>query len=87
MTKLFFKKLSEILDSFIIFNKNIMGEQCHNCNKRLDYLKFVCKCSFIFCIKCRYPEEHECYIDYISEGREILEKENPKIHQNKLKKI
>jgi hypothetical protein len=64
-----------------------MLEYCYFCKKKLNYIKFICKCGNTYCIKCRYPENHNCIIDYISLGKEELQKNNPKIQINKIKKI
>jgi hypothetical protein len=46
-----------------------------------------CKCSSVFCLKCRSPEDHKCTFDFKKEGKELLEKHNPKIQSEKLEKI
>ena len=49
--------------------------------------KYKCKCGKEFCIKHRYPEEHNCSYDKTKEHMEKLKKDNPKIIPSKLDKI
>ena len=63
-----------------------MTKKCFKCKKK--YLLTVsCKCGNKFCFKHRYAEQHECTFDYKKIGREILEKENPKILYKKINQI
>ena len=69
------------------------SKKCSNCNKRIGMIEFKCKCSDIkiFCSSCRYPKTNEndrnghiCDFDFQKHGREILEKNNPKIEHSKI---
>jgi len=66
-----------------------MTLKCEFCNKKVpSLLSFSCKCSIkVLCSQCRLPEQHKCTFDYIKEGKQILEKNNPKIESDKLIKI
>ena len=68
-------------------------KRCHNCNKKIGMVEFKCKCSDIniFCSNCRHPKingndkkGHICNFDFKQHGREILEKNNPKIEHAKI---
>jgi hypothetical protein len=61
-------------------------EKCNLCKKK-SYPMMFCKCSSVFCLKCRSPEDHKCTFDFKKEGKELLEKYNPKIQSEKLEKI
>ena len=34
------------------------------CNKKINVIKFTCKCGKDFCIKHKDPEEHMCMFDF-----------------------
>ncbi|XP_075238104.1 AN1-type zinc finger protein 4-like [Lycorma delicatula] len=62
--------------------------RCVKCNKRLTFTNtYTCRCGHIFCTNHRYSEAHDCTYDYKSEGRKILEQNNPLISAPKLPKI
>ena len=71
-------------------------KRCSNCNKKVGLLGFTCRCSEdkIFCTHCRYPKNketdekgHTCNFDFQKYGKDILEKNNPKIEHAKLNNI
>ena len=71
-------------------------KRCYNCNKKIGMIEFKCKCSDvnIFCSNCRHPKindndekGHVCNFDFKQHGREILEKNNPKIEHSKINGI
>ena len=62
-------------------------KRCTCCNKKIKLLPIVCKCKNTYCIKCRLPETHKCTFDYVKEGLEKIDKENPKIEAEKLVKV
>ena len=37
---------------------------CENCKKKINIIKFTCKCGKDFCIKHKDPESHNCTFDY-----------------------
>jgi hypothetical protein len=67
--------------------KKSKKNRCVVCNKKLGLLPFKCKCDSkkLFCSVHRYPCSHDCTFDWKKEGRERLEKENPKVGFDKFK--
>ena len=49
---------------------------------------YSCKCGLKnLCQYCKMPEDHKCTFDFIKEGRDKLEKDNPIVISDKLNKI
>lgn len=62
--------------------------RCSECNKRLNITNiYNCRCGKIFCAQHRYSEVHHCNYDYKTEGRRLLEQQNPLVKAEKLNKI
>ena len=63
--------------------------RCHfeSCNKKIQFSVVKCRCLFRFCNKHRHAEDHSCTYDYHTNGRERLQKDNPKIQFAKMEKI
>jgi len=62
--------------------------RCQFCGKKAGLLTFACKCEFTdLCVKCRFPDIHDCKYDRISENKERIKKENPQTVPTKLDKI
>lgn len=59
---------------------------CSSCKKK-SILIGKCRCDKNVCLKCRYPENHNCTFDYQNENQKKLEKENPTITSEKLVKV
>jgi len=38
--------------------------KCWSCTKRVGILKVACKCSYVFCMKHKHAESHNCTFDY-----------------------
>lgn len=38
--------------------------RCWSCNKKIGLTGIKCRCDYYFCSKHRYPEEHDCNINY-----------------------
>lgn len=38
--------------------------RCFGCSKRVGLLGFECRCTHLFCAKCRMPENHNCPEDW-----------------------
>ncbi|KAI8974278.1 hypothetical protein BDB01DRAFT_806890 [Pilobolus umbonatus] len=58
--------------------------RCYKCRVKVPLAKQAankCRCSYVFCDNHRYPDRHDCEIDYAKLDREILAKNNPKLHQ------
>ena len=65
----------------------IQSDKCYKCSKRIGLLGFTCRCSERFCGLHRYPEGHDCPVDYKADGLKRLKEEN-QVHANsKIKKI
>lgn len=62
--------------------------RCDKCNRKLNITNnYSCRCGKLFCAQHRYSEVHGCKYDYKSEGRIILERQNPLVVAEKLRKI
>jgi len=59
--------------------------RCQVCKRKIGLTPIVCRCGHMFCAHHRYPHEHKCSFDYKTEGRKLIEKENPKIQSNQFK--
>lgn len=63
-------------------------KKCPVCHKKLKLAEtYLCRCGYSFCSVHRYPESHPCSFDYKTEGRRMLEKNNPMVIAPKLPKI
>jgi len=47
-------------------------KRCFQCNKKVGFTGTACKCEFIFCGSCRYPEVHNCTFDFKTHDRANL---------------
>lgn len=62
--------------------------RCDQCNRKLNISNnYTCRCGRLFCAQHRYSEVHNCSHDYKTEGRLILEQQNPLVVAEKLRKI
>lgn len=62
--------------------------RCSECNKRLNITNIHnCRCGKVFCSQHRYSEVHRCSYDYKTEGRKILEQQNPLVTAEKVNRI
>lgn len=79
---------NQVVTPIIKKKKKEPRSRCVKCNKRLTLTNtYSCRCGQIFCTIHRYSEAHDCTYDYKSEGRKILEQNNPLISAPKLPKI
>jgi len=66
-------------------------QRCYNCGKykrkKVRLILFDCRCDYKFCNECLLAENHNCDFDYKKKGKEILEKNNPKVDYEKIKQI
>lgn len=68
--------------------KKKLGKRCSWCNRKTGLAStYVCRCGNNFCATHRYAELHHCSHDYKTEGRHILQRNNPVIKASKLPKI
>ena len=77
----------------------MMTTKCAECKNKVGVFGFKCKCidvsgvHFIFCSTCRIPKHssddlgHECTFDYRKLGRDLIEKNNPKLQPIKVERI
>ncbi|XP_030754222.1 uncharacterized protein LOC115881011 [Sitophilus oryzae] len=62
--------------------------RCTECNRKLNITNiYNCRCGRIFCSQHRYSELHKCTYDYKTEGRKILERQNPLVTAEKIKRL
>ncbi|XP_060523254.1 uncharacterized protein LOC132700141 [Cylas formicarius] len=62
--------------------------RCGECNRRLNITNiYSCRCGRMFCSQHRYSEVHRCTYDYKTEGRRLLEHQNPLVAAEKVKRI
>lgn len=52
-----------------------------------NYIYWLSRCGNNFCASHRYAESHDCTFDYKTEGRKLLEQNNPVVSAPKLPKI
>lgn len=62
-------------------------KRCFNCNKKVGLMDYTCKCDKIFCIKCRYPEIHNCNFDHKTYEKNQLKENLPKVVGEKIIKL
>ena len=61
--------------------------RCAICKKKLSILDFGCRCGNLYCSVHRLPEQHNCSFDYEKMGKDILDKNNPVVVNEKILKI
>lgn len=59
-------------------------KKCVICKKKVGLLGYECKCGNIYCSLHRMPEDHQCKIDYKTEGKDKLRVNNPLIINDKI---
>ncbi|PVD38525.1 hypothetical protein C0Q70_01141 [Pomacea canaliculata] len=68
--------------------KKKASKRCYVCAKKTGLAtSYQCRCGNNFCASHRYAESHDCTFDYKSEGRKLLEQNNPVVTAPKLPKI
>ncbi|CAO3647604.1 unnamed protein product [Cunninghamella blakesleeana] len=58
--------------------------KCFKCRIKVPLAKQTinkCKCEYVFCDRHRQPEDHECEVDYAKIGRDLLARNNPRLHE------
>jgi len=58
--------------------------RCFSCRAKVPLAKQTinkCRCSFVFCDTHRYPETHSCDVNLAQHDKDILSKNNPKLHE------
>lgn len=62
--------------------------RCFECNKKIQLgMEIKCKCEQYFCMKHKFPEDHNCSFNFKLRGQELLTKKNPIIIGDKINKI
>ncbi|ESO87166.1 hypothetical protein LOTGIDRAFT_107115, partial [Lottia gigantea] len=63
-------------------------KRCYLCGKKTGLAtSYQCRCGDNFCATHRYAESHDCCFDYKTEGKKLLEQNNPVVTAPKLPKI
>jgi len=63
-------------------------KRCASCGKKTRLAtSFQCRCGGNYCSIHRYAETHDCTFDYKTDGRRLLEQNNPLVTAPKLPKI
>lgn len=63
-------------------------QRCEECRKKIGIVNsYHCRCGKVYCSQHRYPETHNCFIDFKAEGKKIIEIANPLILPPKLPKL
>ena len=57
---------------FLKIQKN--KKRCFSCNRKVGLTGMECRCKYIFCSRCRYPDQHNCTFDYKKHDRKNLSK-------------
>ncbi|KAI8897952.1 hypothetical protein BC833DRAFT_526467 [Globomyces pollinis-pini] len=61
---------------------------CTQCQKKLGPAQlFTCKCKKSFCSIHRYSDRHDCSFDYKTEGKAVLQRNNPLVKTDKCIKL
>jgi len=68
-----------------IIQKN--KKRCFECNKKVGYLGFECRCMYVFCDLHRFPNAHKCNFDYKRLQQNKLKKENEVVAHEKISKL
>lgn len=62
-------------------------DKCNVCNARLGLCAIQCRCGGYYCAIHRYDKEHNCTYDYKSMGAAEIQKNNPRIVAEKVRKL
>ncbi|KAI0225295.1 hypothetical protein L0F63_002722 [Massospora cicadina] len=61
----------------------INKSRCFMCRGKVPLAKQTinkCRCGFVYCDGHRYPETHDCKVDIVKHDKDLLSKNNPKLH-------
>lgn len=73
--------------SVITTPKKKKKNRCSVCRAKVGLLGFKCRCEGLFCSLHRHADAHKCSFDYMTYERDLLEKANPVISPEKVRKI
>lgn len=62
-------------------------DKCNVCNVRLGLCAIQCRCGGYYCAVHRYDREHNCTYDYRSMGAAEIQKNNPRVIAEKVRKL
>ena len=62
-------------------------KRCWECRKKVGLTGIECRCEYVFCGSCRFPDKHACSFDHKAHGRATLAKQNPVVAASKLDSI
>ncbi|KAJ9067561.1 hypothetical protein DSO57_1037922 [Entomophthora muscae] len=57
--------------------------RCFLCRSKVPLAKQTinkCRCGFVYCDGHRFPENHDCKVDIVKHDKDVLSKNNPKLH-------
>lgn len=49
-------------------------KRCWQCRKKIGLTAIDCKCGYVFCNGCRFPDQHNCDFDFKAHDRDNLAK-------------
>merc|ERR1712054_121687 len=49
-------------------------KRCWQCRKKIGLTAIDCKCGYVFCSGCRFPDQHNCDFDFKAHDRDNLTK-------------
>lgn len=52
--------------------------RCLECNKFIGFTGIKCQCGYVFCGQHRYPEKHQCEVDFDARARDRYFENRPK---------
>ena len=61
-----------------------MKNRCSQCRKKLGLTPIECRCKKFFCSLHRYPEAHQCVVDYKKIEQPLLKKNLPEVVSKKV---
>ena len=61
--------------------------RCWECKAKVGLTAVACRCSFTFCSKHRYAEEHECGFNFKTAAKRKLVEDNPVVVPSKVARI
>jgi len=77
------KKKEEEANKIVVHQTDFT--RCWKCNRHIGLLGFDCACGYKFCGKHRYPLEHTCPVDFKKKEKIVLEKNNQRVENPKLR--
>jgi hypothetical protein len=63
------------------------SNRCQQCNKKVGFTGFECRCGRLFCGVHRYSDMHQCGFDYKALGAQEIRQNNPVVKNEKIQKL